>query len=263
MPRSLLSGARPTPGVRQRILITGASSGLGAQMARVWAAAGRDLALCARRTAELERLRDELVAAHPGVRVVLHQLDVTDPAASDAVFAECAAELGGLDRVVANAGMGRGGPIGTGCAADNRATAQTNVVGVLNSAESAVALFRRAGAGHFVIMSSMAALRGLRGQLNVYSASKAAVATLGEGLRSDLWHTPIQVSVIQPGWIRTPLADGVTEVRWAVDLETGTAAIVAAIEREPARAYVPARPWALLSVPMRLLPMPIFRRLAG
>ena len=252
----------PSP-VRQRILITGASSGLGAQMARVWAAAGRDLALCARRRPELERLGDELTAAHPGVRVVVRVLDVNDPEATDAVFADCAAELGGLDRVVANAGVGRGGPIGQGHAADNRATAETNFVGVLNQAEAAVALFRRAGAGHFVIMSSMAALRGMKAHMNVYSASKAAVATLGEGLRSDLWDSPVKVTVIHPGWIQTALADGIPNVMWAVDTVTGTAAIVDAIEREPARAYVPARPWALLSVPMRVVPMRLFRRMGG
>lgn len=232
-------------------------------MARVWAAAGRDLALCARRTPELETLRDELTRDHPGVRVVIRALDVNDPEATEAVFAECAAELGGLDRVVANAGLGLGGPIGTGAAADNRATAQTNFLGVLNQAESAVGLFRRARSGHFVIMSSMAALRGLRAHLNVYSASKAAVTALGEGLRSDLWSTPVQVTVIHPGWIQTPLADAIPKVMLAVDTVTGTDAIVAAIEREPARAYVPARPWALLALPMKTLPLGLFRRLGG
>ena len=249
--------------VRQRILITGASSGLGEQMARVWAAGGRDLALCARRLPRLEQLREELVAAHPGLKVVVRALDVTDPAATTAVFAECADELGGLDRVVANAGVVRGGSIGQGFAADNRATAETNFVGLLNQAEAAVALFRRVGAGHFVIMSSMSALRGMGAHMNVYSATKAGVAALGEGLRSDLWHTPIAVSVVHPGYVDTPLFGGDPNALFMVDTETGTAAIVAAIEREPARAYVPRRPWALLAWPIRALPLGIFRRFAG
>lgn len=162
---------RTAPPLRQRILITGASSGLGEQMARVWAAAGRDLALCARRVPEIERLRDELRSRYPGVRVVTRSLDVNDPTATEAAFAECAAELGGLDRVVANAGLIRGGPIGTGAAVDNRATAQTNFVGMVNQAE-------------------------------------AAVAALGKGLRSELWTSAVSVSVIHPGWIRTPLTEG-------------------------------------------------------
>jgi len=232
-------------------------------MARLWAAQGRDLALCARRTPELERLRDELVGRHPGVRVVVRALDVTDPEATEEVFADCAAELGGLDRVVANAGLARGGPIGQGFAADNRATAETNFLGLLNQAESAVDLFRQAQAGHFVIMSSMAALRGMGAQMNVYSATKAAVASLGEGLRSDLWDTPVTVTVLHPGYIRTSLMANAPKVIFSVDTEVGTAAIVEAIEREPARAYVPARPWALLAVPMKVLPLGIFRRMAG
>ncbi len=252
-----------TPPKRRRILITGASGGLGEQMARVWSAQGRDLALCARRTPDLERLRDELVEQRPDARVVVRALDVNDPDATDQVFAECAAELGGLDRVVANAGIARGGPIGEGFADDNRATARTNFLGLLNQAESAVSLFRRAQAGHFVIMSSMAALRGMGAQMNVYSASKAAVATLGEGLRSDLWHTPVTVTVIHPGYIRTSLMADAPRVLFAVDTEPGTAAIVKAIEREPARAYVPARPWALLAAPMKALPLSLFRRMAG
>ena len=254
---------QPEPQRRKRILVTGASSGLGAQMARVWAADGRDLALCARREPELRRLQDELLARHPDVRVVVRALDVTDPDATAATFDECAAELGGLDRVVANAGVAGGGAIGTGHGARNRAVAETNFVGLLNQAEAAVSLFRRAGTGHFVIISSMSALRGMGAHMNAYSATKAGASALGEGLRSDLWHSPVKVSVIHPGYITTSLFAGDPRLKFAVDTESGTAAIVAAIEREPGNAYVPARPWALLSVPMRVLPLRIFRRLAG
>lgn len=251
------------PPLRQRILITGASSGLGEQMARVWAGQGRDLALCARRTSALEQLRDELLSGHPGIRVVIHALDVNDHEATEAVFTECATELGGLDRVVANAGVAQGSSIGRGAAAGNRATAQTNFVGVVNQAESAVALFRAAGAGHFVIMSSMSALRGMAAHMNVYSASKAGVSALGEGLRADLWDTPIRVTTIHPGYIRTPLTEADPNLKWAADVVTGTAAIIEAIEAEPARAYVPRNPWALAALPMRVLPMRVFRRLAN
>jgi hypothetical protein len=253
---------RTTP-VRQRILITGASSGLGAQMARVWAGKGRDLALCARRTADLERLRDELLTAHPERRVVVRALDVTDHQATAGVFAECAAELGGLDRVVANAGVGQGGSIGTGRAEGNRMTALTNFVGVVNQAEAALSIFREADAGHFVIISSMSALRGMGAHMNVYSASKAGVSALGEGLRSDLWDTPITVTTVHPGYIRTSLTESDPNLKIAVDVETGTAAIVEAVEREVPRAYVPRRPWVALAIPMRVLPLRVFRRMAG
>lgn len=252
-----------TPPRRQRILITGASAGLGAALARIWAADGRDLVLCARRRPALEQLRDELLAAHPERTILIRELDVTDHLAVDRVFTEAAAELGGLDRVVANAGIMSRAAVGTGNAEHNRATAETNFLGVLHQAESALTLFRAAGAGHLVLVSSVAGLRGMGGRMNVYSATKAAVATLAEGIQSDLWNSPINVSAILPGYIETEMVAGDDQVKWMVGLEPGSRALVAAIEREPARAYVPHRPWALMAWPMRLLPMAAFRRMSG
>ena len=86
--------------VRQNILITGASSGLGEGMAREFAGLGRNLALCARRTDRLEALRDELQAAAPQIRVSLHALDVNDHEAVFRVVRACAEEFGSLDRVI-------------------------------------------------------------------------------------------------------------------------------------------------------------------
>ncbi len=88
------------------ILITGASSGLGAEMARQLAARGYDVGLAARRTDRLEELREEILAAHPERAVALRALDVTDHAAVFRVFGELREERGHLDRVVVNAGLG-------------------------------------------------------------------------------------------------------------------------------------------------------------
>lgn len=248
---------------RRRILITGASAGLGAAMARRWAAAGRDLAVCARRLGELERLREELRAARPDLRVSVHALDVTDHEAVDAVFAEAAAALGGLDRVVVNAGVAASGSLGLDHAEGNRATAQTNFVGALHQAEAAVRIFRSAGAGHLAFVSSVSALRGMGGPMTVYGATKAGVSALAEGLRSDLWDTPIRVSAIHPGYIRTSMAGEFPNLLFTAGLERGSRALVAAIEREPARAYVPAWPWAALAGPIRWTPLAVYRRIAG
>ena len=94
------------------ILITGASSGLGAEMARQFAALGHDLALCARRTDNLEALRAEIAASHPGVRVEVRALDVNDHDAVFRVFGEFRDLFESLDRVVVNAGLGKGQVIG-------------------------------------------------------------------------------------------------------------------------------------------------------
>ena len=172
--------------LRQRIMITGASSGLGAGMARQFAARGRDLALVARRLDRLEALRDELLAQYPGMRVAVAPLDVDDPDAVAAVVPRLAGELGGLDRFIANAGLGKGTPIGTGNARPNRQVLVTNVLGTHACCEAAVALFRAQGAGHLVVVSSVAGVRGMRGTRTAYATSKAADAVLAEGIRADL-----------------------------------------------------------------------------
>src|SRR5262249_38440219 len=99
---------------RQKILITGASSGLGAGMARSFAAKGRDLALCARRTDRLDELKAELSQQYPRIKIAVAALDVNDLEQVPRVFAELSDELDGLDRVIVNAGIGKGAKLGTG-----------------------------------------------------------------------------------------------------------------------------------------------------
>ena len=99
--------------VRNNILITGASSGLGMEMARQFAAKGRNLALCARRSERLGELKAELEERH-SVQVAVRTLDVCDHDAVFEVFRAFDVELGGLGRVIVNAGIGKGKPLGTG-----------------------------------------------------------------------------------------------------------------------------------------------------
>jgi short-subunit dehydrogenase len=245
--------------VRQRILITGASAGLGEGMARRFAGLGRDLALVARRTDRLEALRTELLAAHPGIRIEIAALDVDDPEAVARVIPELADKLGGLDRAVVNAGIGKGGSVGTGRAAANRATLMTNVLGAHATCEAAMEIFRRQGAGHLVLISSVASLRGMRGSRNVYGASKAAVNALAEGIRSDVWGSDIRVSSILPGYIETDLNVGRRGL-FTVSYDKGVDALVAVVEREPTRGYVPEWPWRAIAVLIRVLPLGVVRR---
>ncbi|HEV7205768.1 MAG TPA: SDR family NAD(P)-dependent oxidoreductase [Jatrophihabitans sp.] len=139
---------RAPRGDRRRILITGASSGLGAEMARQFAAKGHDLALCARRLERLEELRAEIRAAHPERTVVIRNLDVDDHDDVFTVIRGLADELGGLDRVIVNAGLGKGAPVGTGRFDVNRQTVTTNLVSALAQCEAAMEHFRAANAGH-------------------------------------------------------------------------------------------------------------------
>jgi short-subunit dehydrogenase len=245
----------------KRILITGASSGLGAEMARQLAARGNDLALCARRTDRLDALREEILAAHPGRRVEVKALDVNDHDQVFEVFRAFASDLGTIDRVVVNAGLGKGAPLGTGKFEANRETAMTNFVGALAQTEAAMEIFRDQGFGHLVMVSSMSAMRGMPKTMTTYAATKAGVAHLAEGLRMELLGKPIKVSVIYPGYIASEMNEGVGDTPLMVSTEKGVRAIVAAIEKEKASACVPPVPWAPMSVVMKHAPLTVLKRL--
>lgn len=247
--------------MRKTILITGASSGLGAGMAREFARRGRDLALCARRIGHLKALRDELRTAHPEIRIAIRAIDVTD---YDQVFVGFRAfqeELGRLDRIIVNAGLGKGRSLGTGYFHANRQTAETNFVAALAQCEAALEIFRAQNAGHLVTISSMSAMRGLPRNLTTYAATKAGLAALSEGIRADLIGTPIKVSTIYPGYIRTEISEKVGKTPFMVDAEVGSRALVNAIEKERPEACVPAWPWAPLSLLLRRLPLRLVARI--
>jgi short-subunit dehydrogenase len=248
--------------LRKSILITGASSGLGEGMARLFAAKGRDLALCARRTERLDALREELLAAHPDIRISVKALDVNDHDAVFATFEAFADEFGGLDRIVVNAGLGKGQPIGTGAFKANLQTAQTNFIAALAQCEAAVGIFRRQNAGHLVTISSVSAFRGMARNVTTYAATKAGLAALTEGIRADLLRTPIAVTTIFPGYIRSEINAKVKKTPFMVDTMTGCRALVAAIEREPAEASVPRWPWVPMGFAMRHLPLKWVARMA-
>lgn len=242
------------------ILITGASSGLGAGMAREFAALGYNLAICARRAERLQQLKQQLETEF-GIKVATQVLDVTDYDQVFTVFKAFKQQCGTLDRIIVNAGIGDGRRIGKGHFEINRATAETNFISALAQCEAAVEIFREQNHGHLVMISSMSAMRGLPKHLSTYAASKAAVAHLAEGIRADLMNTPIKVSTIFPGYIRTELNEGAKKLPFEVDEKTGARLLVKAIEKQPVKAYVPQWPWQPLGLAMRVLPLSIVNKL--
>jgi short-subunit dehydrogenase len=248
--------------IRKNILITGASSGLGEGMAREFAKLGRNLALCARRVDRLEKLKDELTSSYPGITVHVRTLDVTQYDQVFEVFKAFKADFGTLDRIVINAGIGKGQPIGTGYFRANRQTAETNFVAALAQCEAAVEIFRAQNAGHLVTISSMSALRGMRRNVTTYAATKAGLASLTEGIRADLLRTPIRVSTIYPGYIKSEINEKVKNTPFIVDTVTGCRALVKAIEDEPNEAYVPRWPWAVFGFVMKRAPLRVLARMS-
>jgi short-subunit dehydrogenase len=246
--------------MRRNILITGASAGLGEGMAREFAARGRNLALCARRTDRLDALRVDLLELYPSVRISVKQLDVNDHDRVFDVFREFRDEFGALDRVIVNAGLGKGASLGTGYFHANRQTAMTNFVAALAQCEAALEIFREQNAGHLVTIASVSAMRGMRRALTTYAATKAGLAALTEGIRADLLGTPIVVSTMYPGYIRSEMNARVKHTPLIVDTAKGVRALVRAIEREPPAAFVPAWPWMPIAFLMRWLPLRVITK---
>ena len=246
------------------ILITGASSGLGEGMARLFAKLGYNLAICARRTERLENLKAELLAQYPDIRVEYRILDVSDYEAIFTVFDAFAADFGHIDRVVVNAGIGDSRRIGKGRFDTNRRTVEINFVSALAQCEAAMNIFRAQNSGHLVAISSMSAMRGLPKHLTAYGASKAGLAHLAEGIRADMLLTklPIQVSTIYPGYVRTEINENAKPLPFEVDAETGTTAIVAAIEARVNEACVPSLPWSIVGQAMKHLPLQVVNKVS-
>jgi len=247
---------------RQNILITGASSGLGFTMAKLYAEQGKNLALCARRVERLEELRDEIAKTNPQVKVFVRSLDVNNHDQVFDVFKAFANDLGHLDRVIVNAGMGKGASLGTGHFNANKQTAITNFVSAIAQCEAALELFRAQNHGHLVTISSVSAVRGFRRAMTVYAATKAAISNLTEGIRVDLIGSPIKATTIHPGFIRSEINETVKKVPFIVDTETGCKAILKAIDKEGANYYVPAWPWALMCRLMKIVPIRMLKRMS-
>ena len=247
---------------RKTILITGASSGLGAEMARQFADLGHDLALCARRIEKLDVLQAEIIGRHPERRVELRALDVTDDDQVFEVFRMFKKDFGIIDRVVINAGIGKGAPLGTGRFDANRETAMTNFVAALAQSEAAMEIFREQNAGHFVMISSMSAMRGMPKTMTTYAATKAGAAHIAEGLRNELYGKPIKVTVLYPGYIASEMNDKVdpAKIKGMVTTEKGVRSMVDAIEKEKDSACVPPLPWAPMSVLMKHAPLGVLKR---
>lgn len=181
------------------VLITGASSGIGAALAREYAAPGVRLALCGRDAARLEEVAAACRAT--GAEVAARVLSVTDAEAVAAWVAEADAAAP-LDLVVANAGISAGTGDGSESADQTRAIFAVNVDGVLNTVLPALAPMRARRRGQVAIVASVAGFRGLP-SAPAYCASKAAVKAWGEGLRGWLAGDGVRVSVILPGFVES------------------------------------------------------------
>ena len=224
------------------ILITGASSGIGAALARRYAAPGVALALTGRDAARLEDAAGAGRAAGAEVRCGL--IDVLEREALAAWIAEVDAAAP-LDLAIANAGVSAGTGGGGEDDAQARRILGINLDGVVNTVLPAIACMRPRGRGQIAIMSSLAAFRGFPGA-PAYCASKAAVRIWGEALRGHLHGAGIGVSVICPGYIATPMtAVNDFPMPLLMDADRAARIIQRGLARDKARI---AFPWPLYAL---------------
>jgi NAD(P)-dependent dehydrogenase (short-subunit alcohol dehydrogenase family) len=188
-------------------IVTGASLGLGAEIAEQFAAAGASLMLCARNAAELEAQRKRLAAAYPNSRILAHRADISDRSDVDALFAATASELGKLDIVVNNAGVY--GPMGSIDAIDWDEWVQAiaiNLTGVVYCSRKAVEALKPNRYGKIINLSGGGATNPLPG-ISAYAASKAAVVRFTETLALEVKEFGIDVNAVAPGALATRLTD--------------------------------------------------------
>ncbi len=222
------------------VLLTGASSGLGAALAPLLAADGDKLALAARRADKLAGVVDQIRAA--GGEAMALPLDVTDRDAVHAAVKTVEETWGPVETLIANAGVGKPVSPETYDSSVVEWIFQVNVMGMSHCIEAVLPGMLRAGRGHIVGVGSLAGYRGLPGS-GPYCASKAAVRLLLEGLRVELRQKGIPVTHIAPGFVETPMtAVNEFDMPFLLPLEAGARHMYRAIRFKKAH-Y--AFPWQL------------------
>ena len=242
---------RPTPPSPPRsILITGASSGLGAALARLYAGPGVALALGGRDVRRLEAVAAQ--CRDLGAEVATRHLDVLHRVAMADWIAKVDA-LTPLDLVIANAGLGGGTGGGGERAQQTHQIMSVNVTGTVNTVLPAVQAMRPRGRGQIAIVSSLAAFRGFPGA-PAYCASKAAVRVWGESLRGHLGRDGLCVSVVCPGYVKTRMtADNDFPMPLLMEADRAARRIARGLARDRGRIAFPRRLYALIWL-LNLLP---------
>lgn len=212
------------------VFITGASSGLGMELAKVYKSKGWRVGVCARRGELLEKLKQDF-----GVQVF--QADVTKREELSEAIQAFGKE--GLDLVIANAGKSYENKSRIPDFEVGRDLVEVNLIGAMNTFEPAIQLMLKQKSGHLAAVASIAGLNGLPG-VSAYSASKAGVIKMCESLGLDLAKEGISTTVVCPGFIDTPLTrKNPHPMPFMVEASTAAQKIYEGIERKKRRIYFP------------------------
>lgn len=252
--------ARSAPAAARRALVVGASSGIGAALVRQLAAEGCRVAAVARRRGLLDELARSCAesCAASGGEVLVREHDVTDAQAVPALFEEIVRALGGLDLIVYAAGvMPAVGPNEYDTEKDLGMIA-VNLGGCVAWCNEAARLFGTQRHGTIVGISSVAGVRGRKGN-PVYGTTKAAMDHYLEALRNRLADVGAHVCTVCPGYVDTPMTEGL-DLRGAISADAAARAILGAARWRRNTRYVPRRWWAVAQV-VRGIPSFLFKRM--
>ncbi|TGK05527.1 SDR family NAD(P)-dependent oxidoreductase [Leptospira langatensis] len=239
----------------KKIIVVGASSGIGKEIATQLIAEGHQVAAFARREKELKK-----IAPSSKTKNLFVKHDVTEYSKVPGEFSKAVKALGGLDEIYYASGvMHRVGPEEFPVQKDLEML-EVNLLGCVAWLDSAAAYFQEKKAGKIIGISSIAGDRGRRGN-PVYNASKAGMSTYLEALRNRLAVQGIQVVTVKPGMIQTPMTEGLSGLMWLITAKEAAQVILAKVNAGREVFYVPAR-WAIVSLIIRLIPSFIFRRLS-
>jgi len=237
----------------QRVWVIGASTGIGAALARALLARGARVGLSARTREPL----DAMVAEAPAGRALALPLDVTDAATVASAHATLTAQWGGIDVVLVVAGSYKPMRAWEIDLAVATGLFEVNVNGVFNVLATVVPDFLARNSGHIGIVSSVAGYSGLP-QALVYGPTKAALINLAEVLYLDLAPRGIGVHVINPGFVRTPLTDGNEfSMPALISAEEAASRTLRGLERGEFETHYPKRFTRWLKI-LRVLPYPLY-----
>ena len=235
------------------VMITGASSGIGRGLAVELARRGAMIGLVARRVELMEEVVHEVEAV--GSNALALPADVQDASSMSAAAANLSAELGPVDILIANAGIGPTRDAAQIDAEEIASVINVNVIGASNSVAAVIPEMVERGSGQLVVISSLAAYRGLP-KSAAYCASKAAVSAFFESLRLDLEPRGIAVTIIHPGFIKTPLTAGrEAQMPFLMELDDAVKKMANAIEKRRKRYSFP---WQLATIVRAGMIMPIW-----
>jgi short-subunit dehydrogenase len=213
----------------QVAVITGASSGIGWALAKLLAAEGCKVGLVARRQEKLQALTQEICQA--GGSAAFAAADVGDRAQTLTAIGALAAQLGPVDLLIANAGVGMPTTLDPVNVRDIEEMFRVNTLGVVYAIEAVLSEMLRRGRGHLAAVSSLAAYKGMPGE-SAYCASKAAVNYYLEGLRIHLRDKGIAVTTLCPGFVRTPMtAINEFHMPWLLEADEAARRMVRALQR--------------------------------